>query len=69
MITEEAFMDIMALHRQGHSMRFIARKLGLHRNTVKKFILAKRFPEYQQSEEKRIGVKSGPTTIKSLIQI
>jgi DNA-binding CsgD family transcriptional regulator len=45
MITEEAFMDIMALHRQGHIMRFIARKLGLHRNTVKKFILGKRFPE------------------------
>jgi len=48
MITEEAFMDIMALHRQGHSMRFIARKLGLHRNTVKKFILGKRFPEYRR---------------------
>ena len=55
MITEEAFMDIMALHRQGHSMRFIARKLGLHRNTVKKFILGKRFPEYQRSE-RRVSV-------------
>jgi transposase len=43
-------MDIMALHRQGHSMRFIARKLGLHRNTVKKFILGKRFPEYQREK-------------------
>jgi len=50
MITEEAFMDIMALHRQGHSMRFIAKKLGMHRNTVKKFILGKRFPEYHRSE-------------------
>jgi len=38
MITEEAFMDIVALHRQGHSIRFIAKKLGMHRNTVKKFI-------------------------------
>ena len=34
MITEEAFMDILALHRQGHIMRFIAKRLGLHRNTV-----------------------------------
>jgi transposase len=55
MITEEAFMDIMALHRQGHKMRFIARKLGLHRNTVKKYILGKRFPEYRRSE-RRISI-------------
>jgi len=40
MITKEAFMDIVALHRQGHSIRFIAKKLGMHRNTVKKFIEA-----------------------------
>jgi transposase len=50
MITEEAFMDIMALHRQGHSMRFIASKLGLHRSTVKKFIIGKRFPEYRRAK-------------------
>ena len=49
MITEEVFMDIFALHRQGHSMRFIAKKLGLHRNTVKKHIVGKRFPEYRRS--------------------
>jgi transposase len=55
MITEEAFMDIVALHRQGHKMRFIARKLGLHRNTVKKYILGKRFPEYRRSE-RRISI-------------
>jgi transposase len=52
MITEEAFMDIVALHRQGHSMRFIAKKLGLHRNTVKKFIICKRFPEYRRSDRR-----------------
>jgi len=48
MITEEAFMDIMALHRQGHSIRFIAKKLGMHRNTVNKFIQGRRFPEYER---------------------
>jgi len=42
-------MDIIALHRQGHSMRFIAKKLGLHRNTVKKYIIGKRFPEYRRT--------------------
>jgi len=52
MITQEAVMDIVALHRQGHSMRFIAKKLGLHRNTVKKFILGKRLPEYRSSERR-----------------
>jgi hypothetical protein len=52
MITEEAFMDIVALHRQGHSMRFIAKRLGLHRNTVKKYILGKRFPEYRRTERR-----------------
>ena len=36
MIITEVFMDILALHRQGYSMRWIAKKLGIHRNTVKK---------------------------------
>ncbi len=50
MITEEAFMDIVALQRQGHSIRFIAKKLGMHRNTVKKFIEGRRFPAYDRSK-------------------
>jgi transposase len=52
MITEEAFMDIMALDRQALSMRFIAKKLGLNRNTVKKLIPGKPFPEYRRSERR-----------------
>jgi transposase len=43
-------MDIVALHRQGHSIRFIAKKLGMHRNTVKKFIEGRRFPAYDRSK-------------------
>jgi len=43
-------MDIMALHRQGHSIRFIAKKLGMHRNTVNKFIQGRRFPEYNRAK-------------------
>ena len=34
MISTEVFMDILALHRQGHSMRWIAKKLGIHRDTA-----------------------------------
>ena len=31
MIPTEVFMDILALHRQGHSMRWIAKKLGFEK--------------------------------------
>jgi transposase len=45
-------MEIMALHRQGHSMRYIATKLGLHRKTVKKYILDKRMPAYRKGKRR-----------------
>ncbi len=48
MITTEAFMDIISLHRQGFSMRAIAKKLGIHRRTVKKHIEGNAFPQYQK---------------------
>ena len=51
MVTTEVFMDILALHRQGHSMRWIAKKLGIHRNTVKKYITERTSPQY--SKQKR----------------
>jgi DNA-binding CsgD family transcriptional regulator len=44
MISEEVFMDIIALRRQGYSMRAIAKKLGIHRNTVKRHLESKSFP-------------------------
>ncbi|MBF0555414.1 MAG: response regulator transcription factor [Nitrospirae bacterium] len=37
-------MDIWSLKRQGFSDRAIARKLGIDRRTVKKYIEAKEFP-------------------------
>lgn len=46
MISAEVFMDIISLHRRGLSMRAIARKLGIHRDTVKKHIEGKSFPQY-----------------------
>lgn len=39
-------MDIFALHRQGHSVRSIAKKLGLHRNTVTKYLERGELPSY-----------------------
>lgn len=52
MLTTEVFMDILALHRQGHSMRWIAKKLGIHRNTVKKYITQKKPPQYTKKKRR-----------------
>jgi len=52
MISEEVFMDIIALRRQGYSMRAIAKKLGINRNTVKRHLESNSFPTYRK--EKRI---------------
>ena len=51
-ISKEVFMDIVAMHRQGLSMRAIARKLGIHRNTVKRHIDSDTRPRYQKRARK-----------------
>jgi len=48
-------MDILALHRQGHSMRWIAKTLGIHRNTVKKYITQKKQPQYN-NQKRRVSI-------------
>jgi len=52
MISTEVFMDIIALKRQGHSNRWIAKKLGIHRNTVKKHLERNSFPAYTRQKAK-----------------
>jgi transposase len=52
MIPTEVFMDILALHRQGQSMRQIARELGIHRNTVKKYVTERRPPRYRKRKRR-----------------
>ncbi len=52
MISTEVFMDILAFHRQGHSMRWIAKKLGIHRNTVKNYIINKKQPTYRKQRRR-----------------
>jgi len=52
MISTEVFMDILEVHRQGHSMRWIAKKLGIHRNTVKKYITQKKQPKYRKQKRR-----------------
>ena len=62
MITEEEFMDIMAMHRSGLSDRQISRKLGIHRTTVKKHIETMEFPHYHKC-------KRGVSILESYSQI
>ncbi len=52
MINTEVFMDILAFYRQGHSMRWISKKLGIHRNTVKKYITQKARPRYRKQKRR-----------------
>ena len=52
MVGKEECMDIWALRRQGYSIRAIARKLGLHRKTVKKYLASKEFPAYHKANRK-----------------
>jgi len=49
MIPMEVFMDIYSLRNQGLSMRAIARKLGIHRNTVKKYLDTQHPPAYRKT--------------------
>ena len=46
-------MDIVMLSRKGMSQRKIAKKLGLSRNTVKKYLENPQFPENRRSIRKR----------------
>jgi transposase len=54
MIALEVLMDIFALSRQGLGIRAIAKKLHLHRNTVKKYLQegATRAPRYNKNKRK-----------------
>ncbi|MCG8376645.1 MAG: IS21 family transposase [Chlorobiales bacterium] len=45
-------MDILAMHRSGLSQRKIAAKLGIHRNTVKRYITDKQPPAYRKNKRR-----------------
>lgn len=52
MVGKEECMEIWALKRQGYSVRAIARKLGMHRKTVSKYLAAREFPKYRSVKRK-----------------
>ncbi|MGB5518835.1 MAG: helix-turn-helix domain-containing protein, partial [Gammaproteobacteria bacterium] len=48
MLKEEGVMEIRILHRQGHSIRSIARELGISRNTVRTYLRNDSPPMYSK---------------------
>jgi len=50
---KETILDILMLHRKGQSQRKIARKLGMSRNTVKKYLENPELPGEQRKIRKR----------------
>jgi transposase len=53
MISPEKYMDVVSLHKLGLSNREIARKLGIDRRTVKKYLEKREFPEYKSEKRKK----------------
>lgn len=68
MILREVFMDVIALHRQGYSIRAIARKLGIHRATVKKHLEDPSFPKYERRTERGSILEPYGQVIKSFLE-
>lgn len=68
MISVEVFMDILALHRQGHSMRWIAKKLGIDHRTVKKYIIQKKQPQYNKQKRRESILTPFHQTIRDWLE-
>ena len=50
MLSLEQCMDIKLLHKEGHSIRQIARLTGNSRNTVRRMLRGARPPQFQTPE-------------------
>jgi len=68
MITLEVFVDIFSLRNQGFSMRAIAKKLGIHRKTVKKYLEGKMLPTYRKTKRKHSKLDPYRQTIRDFLE-
>jgi transposase len=68
MISKEDYMDIQALYRNGMTVRAIARKLGRHRNTVKKHLTSDEFPRYRKTRRRESILEPYSTMIRDWLQ-
>lgn len=56
MISIGVFMDIFSLARQGHSQRAIARRLGIHRETVRSYLASEDLPGSNNKRQQRTSI-------------
>jgi len=68
MISKEGYMDIQALYRQGMTVRAISRRLGLHRNTVKKHLASDEFPRYRKTRRRESILAPYHQTIRDYLE-
>lgn len=68
MISLEVFMDIFSLRKQGFSMRAIARKLGIHRQTVKQHLESGMIPTYRTTKRKESKLDPFRQIIRDFLQ-
>jgi len=52
MLGTEGFVDIQVLHRQGKSIKGIARELGVSRNTVRRYVRTDTAPEFKACQSR-----------------
>jgi len=64
----EVFMEVFTLRRQGYSLRYIAKKLGIHRNTVKKYLEAGTVPQYRKRKRQASILDPFKGTIEDFLQ-
>lgn len=68
MISKEVFMEIMAMHRNGKSIRAIAKETGRHRKTIKKHLLGDEFPRYRKGEPRESILAPHVQTIQDYLE-
>lgn len=67
MITREKYMDIWTLHKHGFSQRAIAQRLGISRNTVRKYLKNPEAPRYRSSQRNSL-LEPFKVTIQTWLQ-
>lgn len=68
MISKEGYMEIKAMVRNGMTVRAISRKLGLHRNTVKKHLMSDDFPQYRKTRRRESILSPYGQTIRDYLE-
>lgn len=68
MISMEEYMDIKVLHRDGLSIREIARRLGIDRRTVKRHLEREGLPAYERRERQESKLEEYYPIIKSFLE-